>query len=151
MNTTGNGVITCATASSGSSGYGHAAALAPLPGRPTTIRGPHTAAVPTAASPPPTAPLARIYTLAADVLAKRGLCQFDFESPDGRVCTGEAIAYAVHELRPPKRSMWEYDALEWLSINALAGQSVIGWNDTDGRTLDQALRMLRRAAAQVTA
>ncbi len=76
---------------------------------------------------------------AADYLEKHGWCQYIMEDSKGRTCILGAILLASKK-RSVLNSPVELALVEYLN------DSVVSWNDAEGRTQKQAIEMLRTAA-----
>lgn len=94
--------------------------------------------------------VADILTQAADLLEERGWCQNRAEDRDGHFCAVGALDAALGVVEP-------YLTLGGLfseavrALRAHIGTSVVCWNDAPGRTADEVIGLLRRAAAQLEA
>jgi hypothetical protein len=76
---------------------------------------------------------------AADLIEERGWCQGSYSDQDGRVCAIGAIVRAGNHQH--------YRRAEAMMM-MVVGMSVVGWNDIKGRTKEEVITALRRAALE---
>jgi hypothetical protein len=94
------------------------------------------------------APMAKIFTRAAELLLERGWCQGTFESKTGEICPLKALQLAQVEIL----GNWPQPGLmaklmRALGTGAHAGAGAAEWNDAPERTLPEVLTALHAAAA----
>ena len=126
---------------------------------------------------PVTAEAAQVLNEAADLIARRGFTQREYEAADGRLCILGALAeigygppstgysrsdchldldyrdderYPSTSVRLPGRRPGSRTA--WRAVKAAVPDGdPVGWNDAPGRTGQEAARLLRRTAARRSA
>ncbi len=89
----------------------------------------------------PLAPEKRILLKAADILREYGWCQDAIEHPDGRRCALGAIAMAARVL-----GLKEYFHAERAMEKMLPNETVPSWNDAPGRTAEEVIEAMEKAA-----
>jgi hypothetical protein len=79
---------------------------------------------------------------AADYMDQHGWCQHIAENKAGEVCITGAIDLGMHGERSSKR----FQAAYYQFRDAFGLMSVMGWNDFDCKSKEQAVGALRQAA-----
>lgn len=79
---------------------------------------------------------------AADYIETHGWCQGKFERDDGHVCVSRAIHRAGGDLAA---------RLAFVDFLGTPDVSLLGWNDTPGRTAEEVIAALRECARQLAA
>lgn len=87
---------------------------------------------------------------AADILEQRGWCQYEQESPDGRLCLYGAIFTARHGSAMPEQERsnddgWNRDAH---TLGFPSAGAAVSWNNAEDRTAAEVIARLRSAAEQ---
>lgn len=99
---------------------------------------------------PPVSAVVGLLGDAADLLETGGWCQNLFAADDGSHCLAGAISKAWGLGRfatVPRLGFLAEEAVE----DYLGIQSIVGWNDADGRTKEEVVTALRGAAKEITA
>jgi hypothetical protein len=86
-------------------------------------------------------PATKLLLDAAAYIERHGWCQFNTKKRDGRVCLVGAMWEVDHG-----RASDEYKTATTKLRNRLNTNFIMHWNDVDGRTKDEVLTALRRAA-----
>jgi hypothetical protein len=83
----------------------------------------------------------KVLMRAAEIVRERGWCQLDYEDDQGRVCAAGALYAASGD-------EWPYVAMGRRRLAASLGRAVETWNDVPGRTKEEVIEALERAAYQ---